>query len=369
MEYSYNKDEIKNNLTDEQIISLLEELGGEPTLQEDIIIARTICHNPCHCGSHKLYYYKNTHLFKCYTDCGGEAFDIFELVKKVKSQELDNKEYSLPKAIDYVATYFGFMPEMNIDDVNRLEDWKIFDRYDRIKEFKTDKQEIVLAEYDGGFLKNLPQPRIIPWERDGISKSVINDFDIRFEPSRQCIVIPHYDIDGRLIGIRQRTLSDEVAKKYGKYMPLKIGKQMYNHPLSFNLYGLYQNQENIINLRRAIVFEGEKSVLQLETMLGREQNIGVAICGSSLIAYQVQLLMELGVKEIVVALDRQFKELGDKEHLKLVANLKDMHKKYGHFVTISYMFDKEMITPYKSSPTDADKDTFMKLYRERVCLY
>ena len=26
-------------------------------------------------------------LFRCYTDCGGEAFDIYELTRKVKSRE------------------------------------------------------------------------------------------------------------------------------------------------------------------------------------------------------------------------------------------------------------------------------------------
>ena len=39
-------------------------------------------------SSHKLYYYDNTKLFKCYTGgCsadGSDAFDIFELTRKVK---------------------------------------------------------------------------------------------------------------------------------------------------------------------------------------------------------------------------------------------------------------------------------------------
>lgn len=365
MEYSYDKDLIKNSLDTNQMVDILSTLGGEPTTKGDVILCRTICH----CGnSHKLYYYENTKLFKCYTDCGGEAFDIFELVRKVKAREED-KDYSLPRAIDYTASYFGFMPNVSVDDTDTIEDWKVLDKYDRIKDINRDKKEIELKEYDGSFLKNLPRPRIQPWEQDGISKQAMDDFGICFEPSSQCIVIPHYDVEGRLVGIRQRTLSEENAKKYGKYMPLKMGKQMYNHPLSFNLYGLYQNQENIVNLKRAIVFESEKSVLQLETMLGREQNIGVAVCGSSFIAYQCQLLIDLGVKEIIVALDRQFKELGDDEHKKLVKNLKGIHKKYGQYVTISYIFDKEMITPYKASPSDCGKEIFMKLYRERVNLY
>ena len=85
MSYNYNKDEIKKSLTIDQIMDFLTELGGEPFQQkEDIIVSKTICHGG---ESHKLYYYDNTKLFRCYTDCGGEAFDIFELTTKVKSRE------------------------------------------------------------------------------------------------------------------------------------------------------------------------------------------------------------------------------------------------------------------------------------------
>ena len=59
-------EQIKNNLTIEQINDLLASLGGDPILKGNIIISRTICHNG---ESHKLYYYDNTKLFRCYTEC------------------------------------------------------------------------------------------------------------------------------------------------------------------------------------------------------------------------------------------------------------------------------------------------------------
>ena len=77
----YDKDNLKNKLTINQISQLLAELGGEPTIEKSgsILIAQTICHNHPGEGSHKLYYYDNTKLFKCYTDCSS-TFDIFELI-------------------------------------------------------------------------------------------------------------------------------------------------------------------------------------------------------------------------------------------------------------------------------------------------
>ena len=46
---------------------------------------------------------------------------------------------------------------------------------------------------------------------------------------------------------------------YGKYRPLIVNKQMYNHPLGLNLYNLNNSKDNIKKMQTAIVFEGEKS--------------------------------------------------------------------------------------------------------------
>ena len=170
-----------------------------------------------------------------------------------------------------------------------------------------------------------------------------------------------------MIGIRERTLIKE-NEKYGKYRPSIIGGKMYNHPLGFNLYNLNNSKEAIKLLKKAIVFEGEKSPLLYASYFGKENDISVACCGSSLINYQVQLLLDLGVEEIVVAFDKQFQEIGDKEWEKLTKNLYNIHDKYGRFVQISYMFDKEDRLGYKMAPIDAGPDIFMELYKERVTI-
>jgi hypothetical protein len=55
-------EQIKNNLSIDQIFDLLISLGADPVLKDDIIMCRTICHGG---DSHKLYYYDNTKLFRC----------------------------------------------------------------------------------------------------------------------------------------------------------------------------------------------------------------------------------------------------------------------------------------------------------------
>ena len=363
--FEYDKDEIKNNLDISQVKELVAELGGEPQLQESILISKTICHGG---NSRKLYYYDNSHLFHCFTECG-ESFDIFELVRKVKSREL-NTDYPLPQAIHYVAQFFGYAPVQNFQEESSInEDLTYVENYDRIKNIELETQIVELKEYDDTILKNLPHPLIIPWIEDNITPEVMDYYEICFDPKNQGIVIPHRDIRGRLIGIRERTLVQEQAEMYGKYLPMKLSGKMYNHPLSFNLYGLYQNQENIKKIKKAIVLESEKSVLQYATMFGQENNIAVAMCGSSFINYQAWLLINLGVQEIVIGLDHDFNDVNSEKAKLKIKNLKNIHKKYGSYVNISFIWDKEHLTGMKCSPTDCGKEIFLKLFRNRINIY
>lgn len=365
--YKYNKDELKENLTIEQIFELVAELGGEPQMYDNYFIARTICHNPAGEGSFKLYYYDNTKLFKCYTDCG-ISFDIYELVQKQKTIS-DNVEWSLPKAIAYVATYFGYSAKtFDFQETQeKLKDWEILNNYERINSIEEKTQIVELKVFDDKILKHLPRPRILPWEQEGISKEILLHKGIAYDPKNQGIVIPHYDIDNRLVGIRERTLIKE-EEKYGKYKPAILNGKMYNHPLGFNLYNLNNSKDNIKLLQKVVVFEGEKSSLLYASYFGEENDISVANCGSSLISYQVKLLLLLGVKEIIIGWDKQFKKIGDDEWKRWTKKLTDIHTKYGAYVQISYLFDKENLLDYKDSPIDKGPDIYMKLFKERITL-
>ena len=43
--------------------------------------------------------------------------------------------------------------------------------------------------------------------------------------SKRFITIPHFDKDGRFIGLRGRALCEEEAERFGKYRPLKINSK------------------------------------------------------------------------------------------------------------------------------------------------
>lgn len=377
--YKYDKDEIKENLTIQQIYELVSELGGEPIQENETFFkARTICHNPAGEGSYKLYYYDNTKLFRCYTSCG-EAFDVYQLIIKVKNLKHEYKtcwtregeglrEWQLFDAVDFVAKYFGYAladDEFFMQEQTTLADWKILNNYERIKEINSVQQVVELQPYDDKILRYLPRPRILDWEDEGITRQAMLDFGIAYDPCNVGIVIPHYDINNNLIGIRERTMIKEKEVR-GKYMPAILNGTIYRHPLSFNLYGLNMNKDNIKKFKKAIIMEGEKSVLLYESYFGRDGNICVACCGNSLIAYQVKLLLDLGVTEIIVGFDKDFTSNQDESFQKVVQNLKNIHHKYGGLVQISFLFDKEDLLGYKNSPIDKGKDVFLELFKRRI---
>ena len=366
---NFDKKEVREALSLDNIFELLELWGGEPEYTAFGIISATICHNPPGEGSRKLYFYENSGLFQCYTGCADSSFDIFQLAMKVASIQ-EHKEYDLNDAVRIIAYKFGIAGTEAPDaETSDLEDWKIFDRYERIENLELKDYTVQLKEYDDIILSRLNyNVAITPWLNEGMTQEILDKARIGFYPGHDQITIPHYDKDNRFIGLRGRTLCAEEAERYGKYRPLMVNKIQYSHPLGMNLYNLNNSKENIKRMGKAIIFESEKSCLLYASYFGSENDISVACCGSNISAYQMNMLLEAGAKEIVIALDRQFQAIGDDEFKRLVIKLKKINNKYKNYVLISLIFDKKMITGYKDSPVDCGPDKFLQLFKERIIL-
>ena len=157
-----------------------------------------------------------------------------------------------------------------------------------------------------------------------------------------------------------------MADRFGKYRPLVVNGTQYSHPLSMNLYNLNNSKENISQAKVAVVYESEKSCMKHSSFYGAANDISVACCGSNLSAQQVQMLVRLGVRELVIAFDRDFVEIGDDEFQRLKKKLKSIYKKYNNEIKITAIFDKECITSLHSSPIDESKDKFEYLLKNRI---
>ena len=365
---AYDKYQVKEALEPEDIFEILDALGGEPQMYDNYIVCKTICHGG---DSHKLYYYFEQRLLHCYTHCEPATFDIFELVQKV--QQLD-----LNEAVFYVVNFFNLQYRLDeIEEISLQEDWKIMRKWQELSAIKINHEKLVLPEIDKNILQYYPQPHILDWEKEYIPKEICDYMGIRYDPVEGAIVIPHLDENGRLVGKRQRTLIQE-NEKWGKYRPWshmelqdngRYKLRQFNHPLGFNLYGLYQAKPQIEKMEIAMVFESEKAVYQAMSYLGTANNIAVAVCGSSISKYQFDLLLDAGAKEICVGFDADYKQIGDEDWARVVNRLQKIYSKYSAYARISFLFDASgMLLGYKQSPTDAGQKVFMELWKNRVFL-
>lgn len=365
----YDKLEIREQVEIEDIYSLLVEFGGEPEYSSFGIISRTICHNPAFEGSRKLYYYENSDLFRCYTDCG-DSFDIFELVQKVSRIQW-HQELDLNGAVRWIALKFGitsgYKPEE--DNIANKEDWEAIEKYNRIKDIELKDLKVQLEEYDDDILNKMRYDlRLTPWLKEGMTQEVLDGARIGYYLGGDQITIPHFDQNWRFVGLRGRTMCKDEAAQYGKYRPLKVLGVQYNHPLGMNLYNLNFSKDNIKRMGKAIVFESEKSCLLFRSYFGDSADISVACCGSNISAYQIQMLLDAGAREIIIGFDRDFSAIGDQEWMSLTKNYMKIHKKYKNYALISFILDKNMLTGLKDSPIDDGPEIFMQLFNERVML-
>jgi hypothetical protein len=343
-----NVKDIKSSLNSGDIYGLLNDLGAQPRYEKGKIIAKTICH---HGHSHKLYYLDDKKAFHCFTGCG--SFDVFELVKKV--YELDF--YS---SMRYITSKFGLSYTGGI--VDSTVDMSFFEKF-TIKD-----HSVKFREIDKNVLNQFYNYAHQSWLDDGINYEALQDFGVKYDIVDNKIVIPHFDKKSNLIGVRGRYLNPDDVARGMKYMPIKIQGEMMNHATGGNLYGLDVNLAQIKKHRTIILFESEKSVLQLKTMYPN-MSIGVCISGSNLTKTQVELLLELDIDNVIIGVDKEFKEIGSQEEQMYAEKITKifLNKLTPHF-NCSILWDMENLLNEKDAPTDKGKEVFDRLMEKRILI-
>jgi hypothetical protein len=350
-------DILLTKLNTSDVLRLMEHLGvseSQVRYGNDCLIFPTVCHNELISNpSHKLYYYESSKRFYCYTSC--KAMSIYEMIlntykaRGVKATYA--QAYTLLDAIVNERMKHGFAVIQNpTAKPNRkiTEDW-------------TDQ----LTVYNPHVLECFTQqPKYLaPWLEEGIDYDVLCDFGVKFDMVRNRIVFPVIDHLGRLVGIKVRNFNQKDIEEHRKYMPLWHNKELYNYPKMMVAYGYYQNQKVIKKAKEVIVYEAEKSVLKHGSYF--TQNKSIAIGGSSFSDYHAQILKDAGVEKIVLAMDNDWDEDGNRFYgldkmLKEGFKILDM----GFDVEIMYDWDGDQLGN-KDAPIDRGRQVYSKLYRER----
>jgi hypothetical protein len=350
-----DKDKIKNSLTEEEIYKILKDLGSKDPLMGNQY--QTVCHGG---HKHKLFYYHETKQFHCYTDCS-ENMDIFEVTVRAKG-------ISFPQAVRYVAEFtgktFGFSTMLNQMNDDIVDDWELINRYK-----KKDKIITELSEYDSKVMDVfLPYPHE-EWLNEGISYQTQMKFDVSYYMREERIVIPHYDLNSRLVGIRGRSMKQEDIDSGKKYIPVTVENKLYNHQTMFNLYGLHKTKEAIKRLKKVAIFEGEKSVLKCEDYYG-DNNFSVASCSSNITNFHRDILLSLDIEEVIICFDRiRDKEdyETDEKYEKVIEEyqkkLLKLARKFTPYVRTYIVYDDFELLYAKQSPVDKGKEVLEELMK------
>lgn len=361
----HDKDLLKASLTIDDIKKLLHELGAEHTDYNEVkneLTANTICHNLSG-GSSKLIYYPNAEnpSFHCYTGCSC-SMDVYEVVRR--NYAMKNIELSFTDIVNWVAEKsgrsFGFGYSVDVEDNGNNDEMEWLNRFKKKKPIEYPP----LKEHSDRTLNVFEDYHHPSFLEDNISHEAMSKFDIKFYAKTNSVIIPHRGVNGKLLGIRSRNLNEWEVEQGYKYIPTKVQGVTYSFPTQQSLFGLYQNQDVIRRLKKVILFESEKSVLQCEKYFPNN-NFAVALSGRNISQLQIDLLIQQGIEEIIIATDKMFKDLDSRlaeEDVKFIVRL---GRRFTPYIRTYTLFDTGGLLEYKDSPSDAGKEALISMMRNK----
>ena len=371
--FSSQVQEVINRITEEKILELIKREGNTIPykIKNKEIWFRTCCHGG---DSHKLCYFRDSKEFYCYTNCG--KMSLFDFFAKIRNSNFKETLSFLMREVGLSGRQGIVINNNNLyqKELSYLERKKTNRNKNKRKSFnETPIKPICDRIMTNGFFEDLYYEG---WIDEGITIPSMEKYNIKWYGSKRHIIIPHYNINNELVGIRRRTLDENEMKK-AKYMPEIIGQTEYLHSLGMNLYGLNITKEAIKKYKRAIIVEGEKSVLLSDSYFG-DKSCTVATCGFTVSNWQRDMLLSLGVTEVVLAFDKDFNPLEfegreivteedrkSKEFDRFCDRLINIGEKFAPYCKTTIIWDRDNLLGEKNSPFDKGKAVFERLYSKR----
>ena len=110
----------------------------------------------------------------------------------------------------------------------------------------------------------------------------------------------------------------------------------------------------------------EKGTLQCDSIY-KDNNFTVALCGKNLSHWQIKKILSLGVEEVIIALDKQYEEIGSVEYNAWQKYIRErLIKPLAPYVKVYVLWDTDNILGYKESPTDKGREVLEELMRKKV---
>lgn len=350
-----NPSELKRDFSPEEIIHILSLLGSDYKNGSDgILIFLTICHGG---DSYKLYYYPDSHRFHCYTHCEEPDFDLYELVCRVRQCSFKESMAWIYQQLDLQLENkkIGFFSKKK-----KMDDWLLLEKYEKKIAKPMDFEH---KSYSTSLLDEFADYLPPAWEKERISAEAIRRFQVKYDVANDRMILPVFDIGGKMIGIRVRNFDPRLVEKGMKYIPLEMEGESYRYPTAYALYGLYQNQDVIRKMKKVCIVEAEKSVLMIESFYPGS-NYAVAIQGSNISSYQRDMILGLGVRCVQICLDKEFNSYPSPESDLWSEKLLKLAGMFSPYVKTEVVIDTKGLLKHQDAPVDQGKKVFEKLLEQ-----
>ena len=308
-------------------------------------------------GSPKLYFYKDSQIYFGYTS--SRSYDIISLVQTRLS--LLKQPCSFLDACQFIIDTTNINPDSIscIKKNGHVYDWSNLERFIRVRKYGNQ-----LSEYNRNIIDTLPPLYPQAWIDEGISEETMDKYQIRYYERCNQTVIPCFDDEARLVGVRVRNW-DKDRVEQAKYMPLvTLDGQCYKFNTNQVFYGINYNKPEIERTGKVIIVESEKAVMKLDTYMGRH-NIALGMYGSNLGIQRRNQLLKMGVNTVSYVVDNDFIGQDDEFFEQWREKIRHFIKLWDGFCRVEIVWDNLGLLGPKENATDRTKEVWEQLWENR----
>ena len=308
-------------------------------------------------GSPSLIFYPDTKIFQGYS--AGRAYDCISLVQT--RLNLLGQTCSFIDACNWILEKTGLNPTKITKPLTNTHvyDWSELERFVRVRKYGNQ-----LPEYNRNIIDTLPTLYPQAWIDEGISEETMAKYQIRYYERCNQTVIPCFDSEARLIGVRVRNW-DKDRVEQAKYMPLiTLDGQCYKFNTNHVFYGINYNKPEIERIGKVIIVESEKAVMKLDTYMGRH-NIALGMYGSNLGIQRRNQLIKMGVNTVSYVVDNDFIGQDDEFFEQWREKIQHFIKLWDGFCRIEIVWDNLGLLGPKENATDSTKEVWEQLWENR----
>lgn len=314
-------------------------------------------HKNSYDGGTNLVFYLDTKIFTSFS--AGRSYDCISLVQT--RLNLIGQTCSFLDACNWILEKTGLDPTKITKPLtnNHVYDWSELERFVRVRKYGNQ-----LPEYSRNIIDTLPPLYPQAWIDEGISEKTMAKYQIRYYERCNQTVIPCFDSEARLIGVRVRNW-DKDRVEQAKYMPLiTLDGQCYKFNTNQVFYGINYNKPEIERTGKVIIVESEKAVMKLDTYMGRH-NIALGMYGSNLGIQRRNQLIKMGVNTVSYVVDNDFIGQDDDFFEKWRKKIQHFIKLWDGFCRIEIVWDNLGLLGPKENATDRTKEVWEQLWENR----